>query len=447
MTPNGSARSPLIKIVGALLASLTLLAAVAPTADAKERRGERAQAAYIDAIDRVSAMVYDDAVWGLAQEYGLDIVNVAWEDTGRYDNSSVGPNISDVTIQVPRPIPGTDDYTLSLMPVIRFPNFSDTTGDVDIDEIELPIGNEEGRDRYAVPLTEYLDNIGDYLSFGARPNRNLSLLAERDTHVLVSAQAAFLPVPEDGQATFNPVIFNYQSYAENPAVLTIVVTSEGTSATIIDNERDSFGDSGAWGQRLFFNEDGQRASFTADRASDVRSGGRGLFDAEDSFADGGSGSDETVDSPQVGDADVVMIIQVPLKHEALQYEQFEGDYAFESAESADDAAAPSAELERAVIGHGPVEGPFTELDGIKIERDPDFPVRITVQFYKATATGEVTAGDMATIANDIERVYNEADFVGSLVTDGLTGRPTEYDGDHNQPRGWWPAFFWQLNQS
>lgn len=67
---------------------------------------------------------------------------------------------------------------------------------------------------------------------------NLNLLAERDTHVLVSAQAAFLPVPQQGIAEFNPVIFNYQSYAANPAVLAIVVTAEGTSATIIDNERD-----------------------------------------------------------------------------------------------------------------------------------------------------------------------------------------------------------------
>ena len=83
----------------------------------------------------------------------------------------------------------------------------------------------------------------------------------------------------------------------------------------------------------------------------------------------------------------------------------------------------------------------TELDGLQIERDPDFPVRVTVQYYKATASGEVTAEDMDAIADDIERVYVDADYVGSLVTDGLTGRPTEYEGNHIQPDGWWSTFF------
>jgi len=34
-----------------------------------------------------------------------------------------------------------------------------------------------------------------------------------------------------------------------------------------------------------------------------------------------------------------------------------------------------------------------------------------------------------------------ADYVGSLVTHGYTGRPTEWDGDHAQPPGWWVEFW------
>ena len=66
-----------------------------------------------------------------------------------------------------------------------------------------------------------------------------TLLARRDSHVLVSARAAFLPIRKDGKATFWPVIFNYQSYEKHPAVLTIMVTREGTSMTVIDNARDT----------------------------------------------------------------------------------------------------------------------------------------------------------------------------------------------------------------
>ena len=91
-------------------------------------------------------------------------------------------------------------------------------------------------------------------------------------HALVSAQATFLPIPQQGQATFWPVIFNYQSSRKNPAVLTLLVTRQGTSMTIVDNARDTLGGD-AWGQRLFFNKSGQRAPLTAERLSDVKASG------------------------------------------------------------------------------------------------------------------------------------------------------------------------------
>ena len=49
---------------------------------------------------------------------------------------------------------------------------------------------------------------------------------------------------------------------------------------------------------------------------------------------------------------------------------------------------------------------------------------------------------MADIAAQINRVYQQADYVGSLVVEGQTGRPTEYAGLHVEPPGWWDAF-WQ----
>src|SRR5437660_7903 len=78
--------------------------------------------------------------------------------------------------------------------------------------------------------------------------RGKSLLSGRDSHVLVSAQACFLPVPKEGLATFNPVLFNYQSVSGDPAVLTVLATREGTSTTVIDNKRDSFSEGSTWGQ-------------------------------------------------------------------------------------------------------------------------------------------------------------------------------------------------------
>jgi hypothetical protein len=383
---------------------------------------------YVQAIENTAGMVWNEGAIALASKYGLNILNVTWEDTGRYQNSSVGPNISDVTIQVQHQDPNTREPRLTLMPVIRFPNFTDKTADISLDKFYLLVGNEDGAGLHKVTLEEYLGNFRRYLSEpGSWTGRGDSLLAPRDSHVLVSAQAAFLPVPQEGEAEFNPVIFNYQSYQGDPAVLTIIATREGTSTTIIDNVRDGFSAGYSWGQRLFFNQDGERASFTGERLSDFR-----------------TSEEPSGDTPQAaGEAglNMVMIIQVPLK----QKYPMEGEM-MPVEEAADMAfAAPSlkveSDVEVAVIGHGEVEGPFTEIDGLEIERDPRFPVRVTVQFYKATSNGIVSEGDLAEIAKQIDRVYAEADYVGSLVVDGDTSRPTEYDGPKVQPADWWDTFW------
>jgi len=99
-----------------------------------------------------------------------------------------------------------------------------------------------------------------------------------------------------------------------------------------------------------------------------------------------------------------------------------------------------------VIGHGDVEGPFTEIGGLAIERDERFPIRVTVQFYKATSNGIVSELDVQEIAEQIQRVYDDAAYVGSLVVEGDTGRPTEYKGPKDEPPGWWDAF-WQRFES
>lgn len=387
---------------------------------------------YAQVIKETTEMVSDKSVQRLAKSHGLHVLDVTWEDTARFDNSAVGPNISDMTIQVQHQISGREDYELSCMPVIRYPNFSDLSGDISMDEFFLLVGNERGGTLQKITLRELLGNLRTYLHDpkcwkGART----SLLADnRDSHVLVSAQACFLPIPQDGIAEFNPVLFNYQSYAGDPAVLTILATREGTSVTLIDNQRDAFDAGRTWGQRLFFNQNGERASLTGQRKSDF------LADAQ---------SSESVESPVSSDdsgrkgLNMVLLIQVPLK----QKEPMRFGGGMDDTVSYCCVAAPmESDVEEAVIGHGKVEGPFTEIDGLEIERDDRYPVRVTIQFYKATSNGVVSEQDIADIAAQINKVYKQADYVGSLVLKGPSGRPTEYKGTHVEPPKWWEVF-WQ----
>ncbi len=390
---------------------------------------------YRQVIDQTKAMVRDPIARRLASALELNVVNVTWEDTGRFFDSAVGPNISDLTIQVQQVDPATGRTQLHLMPVIRHPNFSDLTADVPIDQFYLRVGNERGEALRSVTLRELLGDLRSYLHNPDSWAGDLdSLLAPRDTHVLVSAQACFLPIPQRGLATFNPVLFNYQSYPENPAVLTIIATQEGTSITIIDNQRDGFSDGRLWGQRLFFNRNGERASFTGQRLSDFR--------PAPPSTPLEPGTRPAVDATGLN---MVLLIQVPLKYELE-------DFPFVMAAPPVPLSAPdlsqrdrASNVEPAVISHGPVEGPFTEIDGLAIERDPDYPIRVTVQFYKATSNGVVTPGDMAAIRQEIDRVYADGDYVGSLVLDRPGDRPTAHAGPTQEPPDWWERF-WQLQE-
>jgi hypothetical protein len=95
-----------------------------------------------------------------------------------------------------------------------------------------------------------------------------------------------------------------------------------------------------------------------------------------------------------------------------------------------------SDVERAVLGHGVALGPFAEGYGTKLVRDARFPIRITVQFYKATATGDASDADLDAIRTSIASVYAHADVVGSLVLPaGDTRRPTAWQ---HVPGEWFP---------
>lgn len=393
-------------------------------------------AAYHQAVLRTAAMVADPEAQQLAEHFGLNVLNLTWEDTGRYKGSAVGPNISDMTIQVASMPPGSRRLAVTCMPVIRFPNFSDVTCELDPKDFTLLVGNERGSKLTRVSLYDFLKEPTRFLSKpDSWPGRGpKTLLAPRDQRVLVSAQACFLPVPKSGKATFNPVVFNYQSVEDDPAVLTILATRQGTSTTIIDNKRDAFATGAVWGQRLFHNQNGQRASLTGERLSDFRA-------AQGSSTQGPARKDEQGLS-------MVLLVQVPLKqrnpprHEL--YDLGGGGASTKSAVPMMDAAMPErrrSDVENAVIGHGDLEGPFTEIANVPIRRDPNFPIRVTVQFYKATSNGIVDQDDLQAIHAAIRSVYDRSDTVGSLVTDGHTGRITEYYGAKVQPPGWWDEFW------
>ncbi len=370
-------------------------------------------------IKKVTRMPWDRSLQSRAKRYGLRFVNVMWEDTGRYQGSSVGPNISDLTLQVRERRNGR--LRTHLLPVVRHPNYSDKTADIAAEKLFVRVGNQRNGELVTVPLTEVLSNLKEYMSKPQSLKGKDDFLAPRDSHFLTSAQHVFLPITKSGKVEFNPVLYNYQSMPGSPAVLTLLVTREGTSITVIENKSGDQSYQG-WGQQLYFNNKGQRTVFTAERKSAVKAR---INNGQAQSGDAGALEEG---------ADMMMIVQVPLKHRTRRrfgYGIGEAGGALAPMASGAPvqrrATRGRSDMEQAVLGHGKDLGPFKEAGGLKLQRDERFPIRVTVQFYKATSNGVISAKDMEEVYQGINRVYQDADYVGSLVTgSGAKNRPTEW---------------------
>src|SRR6185503_20720865 len=111
-------------------------------------------------VRKVVGMVEDRAALDGAQRRGLGVVNVMWQDTGRSQGSALGPNISDLTLQVRFKESADSGKQTALMPVIRFPNFTDRTGDVNASKFLIRVGNHRNMNQLeTVSLREVLGNI------------------------------------------------------------------------------------------------------------------------------------------------------------------------------------------------------------------------------------------------------------------------------------------------
>lgn len=365
-------------------------------------------------IKRVVNMPRDRQLSDRLHKLGLNLVNVMWEDTARTPGSAWGANITDMTLQVRDPSRRAHKH---LLPVIRYPNFTDKTADVPFEQVKIKVGNEKGEDLQVVTLREYLTNLSNYVSDRRSYHaENQSLVTDKDNHVLVSAQACFLPIPQQGKCSFNPVLFNYQSRSNSPAVLAILISTEGSSATVIDNDHDK----ADWGQNIYFNHSGQKTTLTGERLSDFKENQAQAI----AQAQGVSLEEARSQVTVAQDINMVLIVQVPLKQKPIEYPE---GWDFMMAMPCPTPAAGGAmmrsrlksDVEDAAIGHGEDEGEHLELGGHKLERDDRFPIRVTVQFYKATSNGVVDDADLANVHQCIEAAYSSADYIGSIVVGSL----------------------------
>jgi hypothetical protein len=349
----------------------------------------------------------------LLESYGYKLQTISWEDTARTKNSCWGPNISDMTLKL---------KSGERMPMIRKPNFVDVTYDVDISKFKLPLHNIGVKN--IVSLKEYLKDINKYVD---NPNVS-SMLLDRDEKILTQVQTCVLQhKPEEKQVEFTVNIYNYQTKKENPKVLVILVSKNGTSTQVLTDERD-----------LYFNDNSKAHYFKAERLGDVRLKQGKSGETVSNYKD--MTDEEKLDN-------CLMVIQVPLKdnpdkpkrplakfcsfgydeegdeEESDKFNMFGGSVSKKESRSPRSIQPRSRGMDMGVLSKGTERGKYVGTGTTKLMRDERYPIRCTYQYYRLTDEENLSEELVKNIVEQLDNINNIATSSGSLVmsnTDRIT---------------------------
>ena len=190
--------------------------------------------------------------------YPLVLDSLFWNKYNKLRVKSWGGCVTDQTILI-------DNIR---MPIIRKPNYSQSTWDVSLDSIPITIGNQSKSDQFiqtqTISLREYLNNFNKYMSstraqFSSTDDdtkefipSNINLLSSSDNTVIMNTSCCLLPANiNEGTTKFSLGALNWKTALKNPACLYIVSTINGTSSVIVEGNF----------QKIFYNDHGKKSSF------------------------------------------------------------------------------------------------------------------------------------------------------------------------------------------
>lgn len=343
--------------------------------------------------------LYSYSSSSLLESYGLKMTQVSWEDTARTKNSCWGPNISDMTLF-------SNGKNCN---VIRRPNFADLTVDHSLDNFYVTVGNENNTQLKRIKLSEYLKSIPE-----------LTINMTDDEKILCSTQACILEDSfRSNEINFNVRLYNYQTTIDNPAVLVIISTNQGTSAQVLDAKTTD----------ILFNKNGRKYDFVAERLKEER-------------IRLGKNIDEPM-AQEEKERNVIFIYQIPLvvpkpvswfPSYNLESASLKSASPFSAAASAcastfsrakTRCALPSRGFDNAMLKVSESDkGVFIGLKGKTLVRDTNYPIRCTLQYYWLSDSMEMSENIVKTMAEQINKFYDNSENKSSLVV-GIIDRPTE----------------------
>jgi len=292
--------------------------------------------------------------------------------------------------------------------VIRRPNFADITVDHTMDNFYVTVGNEDNSPLRKIKLKEYLSSI-----------KELTMDVKEDEKLLCSTQACVLN-DTSNEVSFNVRLFNYQTTTENPAVLVIISTNQGTSAQVLDSKTSD----------VLFNKNGRKFDFVAERLKEER-------------LRLGKNTEAPMTSEEK-ERNVIFIYQIPLvvpkREPVVQFMSFGGINescmmdSFDGLEEQSEVIFLSASTEKKRKSKGfdnamlrvskNDKGEFKGLRGKTLQRDTNYPIRCTLQYYWLTDDMNMSEELVKTVSTQLNKFYDNSENKSSLVT-GTTDRPTE----------------------
>jgi len=325
-------------------------------------------------------------------KFGLSPTNVQWNDVERSFGSVYGPNISDWTLR--------EKNSNVLLPVVRPDNFTDKVAILSSDQLCVMVGNENvGGSMKPITLTNYLKEFWKYNP--ECPEGTNLYCPQLDNRVTVRAQAVPLPVdPSVGRVQFNPTCYSYQTREKSDPRNFIFVSSHlGTS--------------------------GQTDGPSVENVFLQRNLGQGKM--ENMFFNATSSEMETEEEKEavktvIGTQGMksgrnrVIFGQIPIK----QKEENRNGTSYASDGMTYSACAPkcvyrSMSFSDANISYGKSAGINQGLGRTDLVRDMNQHITLTVCFYYAVPNGDLKEQDVNKIVSDINTVYKDGSWVGSLV--------------------------------
>ncbi len=252
----------------------------------------------------------------------------------------------------------------------------------------------------AITIGDYFENISKYANNLKISQHTVSLKSQSNSDEFTSLCSL---VRKGLSFEFCVQLYNYQSdsNSDDPAVLVIVASAQGTSAQVVKGNT-----------KLLLNSNGIAKNFKAQRLSDFR-------EEQGKSKEGEMTLEEK-------NQNVLFIYQIPLKqrNEHRKDELVKKCCSSQQPARAVRKSGGGRGLERAIISAGSEQGRFEGTRGLALLRDDRFPIRCTVQYYNVTDVPRISDSQMRELAALINEAYSGALATGSLVTSN-SNRETE----------------------